>query len=78
MAGGGFFVANPHFSRRYESMTGMTPFIAAGFDFSSAGVPPGGLRGVKIHKITGETPALPIPLPKPSFDCSASAEQKLV
>ena len=46
----------------------MTPFIAAGRVFGSAGVPPVGLRGVKASKITGETPALPKPIPKPSFN----------
>jgi hypothetical protein len=39
-------------------------FIGAGLVFGSAGVPPVGLRGVKAHKITGETPALPKPFPK--------------
>ena len=56
----------------------MMPFIAAGLVFGSAGVPPVGSRGVKAHKITGETPALPKPLPKPSFNCVAFAEKKLV
>ena len=55
----------------------MITFIAAGLVFGSAGVPPVGSRGVKAHKITGETPALRKPLPKPSFNCVASAEQKL-
>jgi hypothetical protein len=55
----------------------MARFIAARLAFSSAGVPPVGSRGVKAHKITGETPALPKSLPKPSFHCVASAEQKL-
>jgi hypothetical protein len=41
----------------------MTPFIVAGLVFGSAGVPPVGSRGVKAHKITGETPALPKSLP---------------
>jgi hypothetical protein len=57
---------------------GMTLFIAAGLVFGSAGVPPVGSRGAKAYKITGETPALPKPLPKPSLNCVASAERKLV
>jgi hypothetical protein len=56
----------------------MTPFIAAGLVFGSAGVPPVGSRGVNARKITGKTPALPKPLPKPSFNCVASAEQESV
>jgi hypothetical protein len=56
----------------------MTPFIAAGFAFGSAGVPPVGSRGGKAHKISGETPALPKPFPNASFNCVAAAEQKLV
>ena len=52
------------------------PFIAAGLVFGSAGVPPVGSRGMKVHKITGETPALPKPLPKSSFNRVASAKQK--
>jgi hypothetical protein len=55
----------------------MTPFIAAGFVFGSAGVPPVGSRSVKFHKITGETPALPKPLSKLSLICVTSAEKKL-
>jgi hypothetical protein len=56
---------------------GMTPFIKAGLVFGSAGVPPVGSRGVKARKITGETPALPKPLPKPSFNSVAPAKRKL-
>jgi hypothetical protein len=56
---------------------GMTPFIAARLVFGSAGVPSVGSRVVKALKITGETPALPKPLPKPSFNPVASAEQTL-
>jgi hypothetical protein len=52
-------------------------FIAAGFVFGSAGVPPVGLRGVKAHNITGGTPALLKPHPKTSLDRAAFAEQKL-
>ena len=43
----------------------------------SAGVSPVGSRGGKTHEITGETPALPKPLPRTSFDYAASAEQCL-
>jgi hypothetical protein len=56
----------------------MMPFNAAGLAFGSAGVSPVGSRGVKAHKITGETLALPKPLPKPSVNCFAYAQQKLV
>jgi hypothetical protein len=52
----------------------MMHFIAARLVFGSAGVPPVDLRGMETHKITGETPALPKPLPKSSFDRVASAE----
>jgi hypothetical protein len=54
----------------------MMPFIAAGLVFGSAGVPPVGSRVVKAHKITGETPALQKPLPKPSLNCVTSSEKK--
>jgi hypothetical protein len=57
--------------------TGIPPFIAAGFVFGSAGVPLLSWRGVKAHEITGETPALPKPLPKLLLSCVASLEQKL-
>jgi len=57
---------------------GMTPFIAGRLVFGSAGVPPVGLRGVKAHKITGETPALPKPLPKFSLIALHSQNKKLV
>jgi hypothetical protein len=56
----------------------MMLFIAAGLVFGSAGVSPVVSVGVKAHKITGETPALRKPLPRTSFDCVGSAEQKLV
>jgi len=52
-------------------------FIAAGVDFGSAGVPPVGSRGAKSHKITGETPALPKPIPKTMLLCVTSSEKKL-
>jgi hypothetical protein len=51
----------------------LKPFIAAGFVFGSAGVPPVGSRSVKAQKITGETLALPKPLPKFSLNCVTSA-----
>jgi hypothetical protein len=46
----------------------MTPFLAEGVIFGIAGVAPVGFRGVKVPKITGETPPLPRPLPKPSLN----------
>jgi hypothetical protein len=55
----------------------MMPFIAAGFVFGSAGVPLVGSRSAKSHKITGETPALPKPLPKTLLFCVTSTEKKL-
>jgi hypothetical protein len=45
--------------------TEMTTFVVAGFVLGSAGVPPVGSLGVWTYKITGETPALRKPLPKP-------------
>jgi hypothetical protein len=56
----------------------MMLFIAAGLVLGSAGVPPVVSRGVKACKTTGETPALPKPLPEASFDSVTPAEQKLV
>jgi hypothetical protein len=56
----------------------MTPFNSSGLVFGSAGVPPVGLRGVKAHKSTGETPALPQPRQKASPNCITHAEKKLV
>jgi hypothetical protein len=54
------------------------PFMAAGLVFGSAGVPPVGSSGAKAYKITGETPALPKPFPKPSLNCVTSAKKKFV
>jgi hypothetical protein len=56
----------------------MMTFIAAGFVFCSAGVPPVGSRGVEAHKITRETPALQKPLVTLSLNCVKHAEKKLV
>ena len=46
--------------------------------FCSAGVPPVVSRVVKVHKITGGTPALQKPIPKPSLNCVTSAEKHVV
>jgi hypothetical protein len=51
---------------------------SVGFVFGSAGVPPVGSRGGEAHKITGEMPTLPKPLPKPSLNCVTNAVKKLV
>ena len=54
----------------------MTPLIATGHVFGSAGVPPVGSRGVKTYIITGETPALLKTILKPSFNCIVFVEQR--
>src|ERR1019366_6632058 len=56
----------------------ITISIAGGCALSSAGVSPEGLRCVRAHKITGDTPALLEPGPKPLFYCVKTAERSFV